>query len=114
MARTNSLLASGTQPTSIRPDNLLSQVVKGLYDSINTTLGNFGLSIPTLAAFVGGTVFILVAWSVIASIRNRKSFTLHDEEEREEDGTVSESGGNVGSGIFRPTRGPEGSKRLLT
>jgi hypothetical protein len=108
MARTNSLLASGTQPTGIRPDNLLSQVVKGLYDSINTTLGNFGLSIPTLAAFVGGTVFILVAWSVIASIRNRKSFTLHDEE-REEDGTVSESGGNVGSGIFRPTRYPEGS-----
>ena len=114
MSRTNSLLASGTQPIGIRPDNLLSQVVKGLYDSINTTLGNFGLSIPALAAFVGGAIFILVAWSVIASIRNRKSFTLHDEEEGEEDGDISKSGDHLGSGIFRPTRGPEGSKRLLT
>jgi len=109
MAHTNSLLASGSQPTGIRPDNLLSQVVKGLYDSINTTLGNFGLSIPTLAGFVGATVSILIAWSVIASIRNRKSFTLHDEEEREKDGDISESSGNVGGRVFRPTRYPEGA-----
>ena len=109
MAHANPVFAAGNSSSGIRPDNLLSQVVKGLYDSINTTLGNFGLSIPLLAEIVGVLVFVLVSWSIIASIRNRKSFTLEDE-----NGNVPESGDNVGGGVFRKTRGPEGSKRLLT
>jgi flagellar biosynthesis/type III secretory pathway M-ring protein FliF/YscJ len=72
-------------------------VLKGLYNSANATTQNFGFTIPQAAMVLGAVVLLLLAWSMIAAMRNRKSFTLEDE-----DGEFSESPGGLHGGLLRP------------
>ena len=50
-------------------------------------------------------LLLLIAWSILNGIRNRKSFTLEDEE----DGNISQVGNHMGSGILRQEASTEGT-----
>jgi hypothetical protein len=97
-----------TPPSSLAPTNLLGTVLKGLYHSANTTTQNFGFTIPEAAIFIGFVVAILVVWSIVSSLRNRKHFSLEDE-----DGEFRESNDHVRGRVLRPESRPEGSKGAL-
>jgi hypothetical protein len=90
-------MSAQTPDTSLQPSNLLGTVLKGLYQSANTMTQNFGFTIPELLIFLACLVAILLSWSMIAAMRNRKSFTLEDE-----DGEFSESPGGLHGGLLRP------------
>jgi hypothetical protein len=101
-----------TPPTTLGPSNLLGTMIKALYTSANTMVQNFGFTIPQAAMFLGGVAAILIVWSMIASLRNRKNFSLVDLED-DSDGKLPESNGNVRGRILRPESRPEGSKGAL-
>lgn len=104
-------MAADTSNHALGPSSMLPQLIRSLYDSSNAILANFGLSIIRIAVAVVVLVILLVTWSIVASLRNRKSFSLQDEEVP--DAVVPESIDRVHGGVFRPTRGPEGSKRAV-
>lgn len=98
-----------TPPSNqLGPSNLLTTLVKGLYNSANTMTQNFGFTIPEAAAFVLVIVVILLAWSMVASLRNRKNFSLEDD-----DGEFPKGNDHVRGRVLRPESGPEGSKGAL-
>jgi hypothetical protein len=97
VAHPNPVPTPGGSATSLQPSNLLGTVLKGLYNSANTTTQNFGFTIPQAAMVLGALVLIVLAWSMIAAMRNRKSFTLEDE-----DGEFPESPGGLHGGLLRP------------
>lgn len=65
--------------TSLQPSNLLGTILRGLYDSANTMVRNFGFTIPQLGIFLAALVLVLLTWSMVASLRNRKHFSLEDD-----------------------------------
>jgi len=101
-----------TPANSLGPSSIIPKLISSLYDSANAILANFGLSIIRIAVAVVILVTVLIVWSIVASLRNRKSFSLHDEEVP--DASVPESPDRLHGGVFRPTRGPEGSQGVVT
>lgn len=81
MAYPDSIFASGASNpgVSIGPKNILWNVITSLYTAFNNLFENFGVSIPEVAIFLAGIITILILWSIVGAIRNRKSFTLSDE-----------------------------------
>jgi len=108
MAHTSTVPTSGTGSNGLQPSNLLGTVLKGLYDSANTTTQNFGFTIPQAAMVLGAVVLILITWSIIASLRNRKHFSLEDD-----DGEFHQGNDNVRGRVLRAESRPEGSKGAL-
>lgn len=76
-------------------------VIRSLYDSANTLCRNFGFTIPTAAMVLGIALAALILWGFIAALRNRKSFTLEDED----DGKLRESSDRVHGGVLRQESG---------
>lgn len=110
LAHTNTVPTTGP---SIGPNSIVRDVISSLYNSFNTMAKNFGFTIPELIVFVAGIVLLLLSWSIIQGLRNRKSFSLHDEEEEESNGDVRKSGDHVGGRVLRPPTGSEGSERSV-
>jgi len=90
---------------SIGPHGILRQVVESLYTSFNSMFEQFGVSIPEVAMGAVALLLLLIAWSILNGIRNRKSFTLEDEE----DGNISQVSNHMGSRILRAEASTEGS-----
>jgi len=108
MAHTSTVPTPGTGSDGLQPSNLLGTVLKGLYDSANTTTQNFGFTIPEAAMVLGAVVVILIGWSMIASLRNRKHFSLEDD-----DGELHQGDDHLRGRVLRPESRPEGSKGAL-
>ena len=106
MAYSGSLLASGASnpaPTeSLGPKTILGDVVKSLYNSFNDMFKQFGLSIPMVAIWLLGIVGILILWSIWNGIRNRKSFSLEDEED-----AIRQGDGGMVVRVLRPEVGED-------
>lgn len=108
MAHTNTVPTPGTGTPGLQPSNLLGTVIKGLYDSANTATQNFGFTIPQAALVLGTVAIILLVWSMVSAMRNRKHFSLEDD-----DVELSKSNDHVRGRVLRPESGTEGSKGAL-
>ena len=111
MAHTSTVPTAGAGSDGLQPSNLLGTVLKGLYDSANTTTQNFGFTIPQAAMVLGAVVVILLTWSMVSAMRNRKHFSLVDLEE--DDGKLHQGNDYVRGRVLRPESRPEGSKGTL-
>lgn len=58
---------------------------------------------------LGALLAMLILYAIVASFRNRKSFTLEDED----DGIISKGADSLHGGVLRSESGPEGSKGVL-
>lgn len=104
VAHTSTVPTPGPGSTGLQPSNLLGTVLKGLYDSANTTTQNFGFTIPQAAVLLGALIVILLTWSMIASLRNRKHFSLEDD-----NGELHPIDDRIRSGVLRTESGEERS-----